>query len=158
LVDDSRKVLLAKGKSIEAEDLDSIPPNFWGEIKVGDELAIGDVHYKLAVESGSPKRSKVPKVTQVSPQSVEPPSTSRQQQFVKPAEPLDLSQDFPVAIPNEDLDIIPLEDIPETGKPTHRAGADDAVQRPQPPDEDIRLLENELAELQRQNWSEKNEL
>jgi len=37
LADDTRRVLLPKGKAIEAEDFDTIPPALWGEIKVGDE-------------------------------------------------------------------------------------------------------------------------
>ncbi len=37
LTDDQRKVLLPKGKIIEADDLGNIPAGLWGEIKVGDE-------------------------------------------------------------------------------------------------------------------------
>jgi DNA-directed RNA polymerase subunit beta len=37
LVDDARRVLIPKGKVIEAEDFLNIPPNLWGEIKIGDE-------------------------------------------------------------------------------------------------------------------------
>jgi DNA-directed RNA polymerase subunit beta len=37
LVDDSRKVLLQKGKVIETEDFEVIPPSLWGDIKVDDE-------------------------------------------------------------------------------------------------------------------------
>jgi len=37
LTDDARKVLLAKGHRIAAEDLDEIPAAHWGEIKVDDE-------------------------------------------------------------------------------------------------------------------------
>jgi DNA-directed RNA polymerase subunit beta len=37
LTDDSRHVLLPKGRVIEAEDFERIPPALWGEVKVGDE-------------------------------------------------------------------------------------------------------------------------
>jgi DNA-directed RNA polymerase subunit beta len=37
LTDDQRKVLLQKGHTIGAEDLDEIPTSLWGEIKIGDE-------------------------------------------------------------------------------------------------------------------------
>ena len=36
LSDDQRKVVLAKGKVIEAADFDEIPTSLWGEVKVGD--------------------------------------------------------------------------------------------------------------------------
>jgi DNA-directed RNA polymerase subunit beta len=36
LSDDQRKVVLAKGKIIEATDFDEIPTSLWGEIKIGD--------------------------------------------------------------------------------------------------------------------------
>ncbi|MBI4515073.1 MAG: DNA-directed RNA polymerase subunit beta [Deltaproteobacteria bacterium] len=39
LADDQRKVLLQKGHTIAAEDLDEIPTSLWGEIKIGDEKA-----------------------------------------------------------------------------------------------------------------------
>ena len=37
LSDDSRKVLLNKGKEITEEDLDQLPPSYWGEIRVDNE-------------------------------------------------------------------------------------------------------------------------
>jgi DNA-directed RNA polymerase subunit beta len=37
LTDDTRKVLLNKGVEIDAELLSQIPPNYWGDIKIGDE-------------------------------------------------------------------------------------------------------------------------
>jgi DNA-directed RNA polymerase subunit beta len=37
LVDDARRVLIPKGQVIQAEDLLNIPPNLWGEIKIGEE-------------------------------------------------------------------------------------------------------------------------
>jgi len=37
LADDQRKVLLPKGHTIAAEDLDEIPTSLWGEIKIGEE-------------------------------------------------------------------------------------------------------------------------
>jgi DNA-directed RNA polymerase subunit beta len=37
LTDDSRKVLVNKGVDITPEMLDQVPPNYWGDIKVGDE-------------------------------------------------------------------------------------------------------------------------
>ena len=37
LTDDTRKVLLNKGVEITRELLEQIPPNYWGDIKVGDE-------------------------------------------------------------------------------------------------------------------------
>ncbi len=37
LTDDQRKVLLPKGHRIGVEDLQGIPPSYWGDIKVGDE-------------------------------------------------------------------------------------------------------------------------
>ncbi len=36
LSDDQRRVVLAKGKVIEAGDFDAISPSLWGEIKIGD--------------------------------------------------------------------------------------------------------------------------
>ncbi|MGD9762616.1 MAG: DNA-directed RNA polymerase subunit beta [Candidatus Binatia bacterium] len=36
LTDDQRRVVLPKGKVIEANDFNDIPPGLWGEIKVGD--------------------------------------------------------------------------------------------------------------------------
>ncbi len=35
--DDARRVVLAKGKVIEATDFDHLPAELWGEVKVGDE-------------------------------------------------------------------------------------------------------------------------
>jgi len=37
LTDDTRKVLLNKGVEIDAELLAQIPPNYWGDVKIGDE-------------------------------------------------------------------------------------------------------------------------
>ncbi len=37
LTDDTRKVLLNKGVEVTRELLEQIPPNYWGDIKVGDE-------------------------------------------------------------------------------------------------------------------------
>jgi DNA-directed RNA polymerase subunit beta len=37
LSDDSRKVLLNKGKELTEEDLDQLPPSYWGEIRVDNE-------------------------------------------------------------------------------------------------------------------------
>jgi DNA-directed RNA polymerase subunit beta len=37
LTDDARRVLLNKGVEITTELLDQIPPNYWGDVKVGDE-------------------------------------------------------------------------------------------------------------------------
>ncbi len=37
LSDDSRRVLLAKGVEITAEELDQIPSTYWGDIKIGNE-------------------------------------------------------------------------------------------------------------------------
>ncbi len=37
LSDEARKVLLQKGQEITPEDLDTVPPSLWGEIKVDDE-------------------------------------------------------------------------------------------------------------------------
>jgi len=37
LTDDQRRQLLAKGVDITSEDLDRIPPGYWGDIRVGDE-------------------------------------------------------------------------------------------------------------------------
>ncbi len=37
LTDDTRKVLLAKGHEIAADDLEQIPSSLWGEIKIDDE-------------------------------------------------------------------------------------------------------------------------
>lgn len=120
------------------------------ELKIGDELAIGDVHYVLTVEAGQTRRPTSPKVTQVSPDSTVAPATSRQEPLVK-GPPLDLSQEFPVPI-DDDVDVVPPK----------RSQEPDSAQLPQPAsprqgdqdgaagdDEDIRLLENELAELQR---------
>src|SRR5438046_7817644 len=39
LTDDARKVLLNKGVDVTADVLAQIPPNYWGDIKVGDERA-----------------------------------------------------------------------------------------------------------------------
>jgi DNA-directed RNA polymerase subunit beta len=39
LTDDTRKVLLPKGHTINSEDLDEIPAAQWGDIKIGDERA-----------------------------------------------------------------------------------------------------------------------
>jgi DNA-directed RNA polymerase subunit beta len=37
LTDDARRVLLNKGVEVTTELLDQIPPNYWGDVKVGDE-------------------------------------------------------------------------------------------------------------------------
>jgi DNA-directed RNA polymerase subunit beta len=37
LSDDSRKVLLNKGKELTEEDLDQLPPSYWGEMRVDNE-------------------------------------------------------------------------------------------------------------------------
>jgi DNA-directed RNA polymerase subunit beta len=37
LTDDTRRVLLQKGAAIRAEDLDEIPAQYWGDIKVGND-------------------------------------------------------------------------------------------------------------------------
>src|SRR2546422_537469 len=43
LTDDARKVLLNKGVDITADVLAQIPPNYWGDIKVGDERVEDDL-------------------------------------------------------------------------------------------------------------------
>jgi DNA-directed RNA polymerase subunit beta len=43
LTDDARKVLLNKGVEVTAELLDEIPSNYWGDVKVGDERAEGEL-------------------------------------------------------------------------------------------------------------------
>jgi DNA-directed RNA polymerase subunit beta len=43
LTDDSRHVLLPKGKLIDEDDFEQIPPALWGEIKVGDEKVEDDL-------------------------------------------------------------------------------------------------------------------
>jgi DNA-directed RNA polymerase subunit beta len=55
VTDDSRKVLLPKGKVIEAEDLSTVPSNLWGEIKVGDEAV--DEELTRAVEAMQEQQS-----------------------------------------------------------------------------------------------------
>jgi DNA-directed RNA polymerase subunit beta len=37
LTDDARRVLLNKGVEVTAEQLDQIPPQYWGDVKVGEE-------------------------------------------------------------------------------------------------------------------------
>jgi DNA-directed RNA polymerase subunit beta len=44
LSDDSRKVLLNKGKELTEEDLDQIPMSYWGEIRVENESAETELH------------------------------------------------------------------------------------------------------------------
>src|SRR5262249_26361403 len=39
LTDDARRVLLNKGVEITAELLDQLPPQYWGDVKIGDERA-----------------------------------------------------------------------------------------------------------------------
>jgi DNA-directed RNA polymerase subunit beta len=55
VTDDSRKVLLPKGKVLEAEDLSTVPSNLWGEIKVGDEAV--DEELTRAVEAMQEQQS-----------------------------------------------------------------------------------------------------
>jgi len=43
LTDDARKVLLNKGVEVTAELLNEIPSNYWGDVKVGDERAEGEL-------------------------------------------------------------------------------------------------------------------
>src|SRR5437773_1604109 len=43
LTDDARKVLLNKGVHVTADVLAQIPPNYWGDIKVGDERVEDDL-------------------------------------------------------------------------------------------------------------------
>src|SRR5439155_8879074 len=43
LTDDVRKVLLNKGVEVTADVLAQIPPNYWGDIKVGDERVEDDL-------------------------------------------------------------------------------------------------------------------
>ncbi len=43
LADDQRRQLLAKGAEITAEDVDRIPPNYWGDIRVGDDRLEGEL-------------------------------------------------------------------------------------------------------------------
>jgi DNA-directed RNA polymerase subunit beta len=43
LTDDHRKVLLAKGHRIAAEDIDAIPASYWGDIKIGDDRVEGEL-------------------------------------------------------------------------------------------------------------------
>jgi DNA-directed RNA polymerase subunit beta len=55
VTDDSRKVLLPKGKVIDADDLSTVPSNLWGEIKVGDEAV--DEELTRAVEAMQEQQS-----------------------------------------------------------------------------------------------------
>jgi len=43
LTDDSRRVLLAKGAEITPEALDEIDVNYWGDLRVGEEAADGEI-------------------------------------------------------------------------------------------------------------------
>ena len=43
LSDDSRKVLLNKGKEITEEDLDQLPMSYWGDIRVDNESVEGEL-------------------------------------------------------------------------------------------------------------------
>jgi DNA-directed RNA polymerase subunit beta len=56
ITDDSRRVLLQKGKVITEEDLDAMPPNYWAEIRIDNDSAETEVQravdaYKEQVES-----------------------------------------------------------------------------------------------------------
>jgi DNA-directed RNA polymerase subunit beta len=44
LSDDSRKVLLNKGKELTEEDLDQLPMSYWGDIRVDSESAEGELN------------------------------------------------------------------------------------------------------------------
>ncbi|HEY6365018.1 MAG TPA: DNA-directed RNA polymerase subunit beta, partial [Candidatus Binatia bacterium] len=44
LSDDSRKVLLNKGKELTEEDLDQLPMSYWGDIRVDNESVEGELH------------------------------------------------------------------------------------------------------------------
>jgi DNA-directed RNA polymerase subunit beta len=44
LSDDSRKVLLNKGKELMEEDLDQLPMSYWGDIRVDNESAEGELN------------------------------------------------------------------------------------------------------------------
>ncbi len=44
LSDDSRKVLLNKGKELTEEDLDQLPMSYWGDIRVDNESAEGELN------------------------------------------------------------------------------------------------------------------
>jgi DNA-directed RNA polymerase subunit beta len=44
LSDDSRKVLLNKGKELTEEDLDQLPMSYWGDIRVDHESVEGELH------------------------------------------------------------------------------------------------------------------
>ncbi len=49
LTDDSRRVILPKGRIIVSEDFEAVPPSLWGEIKIGDEKV--DEELTRAVEA-----------------------------------------------------------------------------------------------------------
>jgi len=56
ITDDSRRVLLQKGKIIAEEDLDGMSPNYWAEIRIDDDAAETEVQravdaYKEQVEA-----------------------------------------------------------------------------------------------------------
>ncbi|MEW6271380.1 MAG: DNA-directed RNA polymerase subunit beta [Thermodesulfobacteriota bacterium] len=43
VADDQRRQLLPKGQELTAEDVDRIPPTYWGDIRIGDEKAEGEL-------------------------------------------------------------------------------------------------------------------
>ncbi|MEA2625650.1 MAG: DNA-directed polymerase subunit beta [Candidatus Binatota bacterium] len=53
VVDDSRRVLLQKGKEITDEDLEAMPPRYWAEIRVGNDS--GEAEVQRAVEAFNEK-------------------------------------------------------------------------------------------------------
>ncbi len=68
-------------------------------LRLGDEVAIGDVRYVLQVEKTRPRRKKS---NGDAKSGATLPGAASQSRSGKPAEPLSLSHEFPVAIPESD--------------------------------------------------------
>jgi DNA-directed RNA polymerase subunit beta len=43
VADDQRRQLLPKGQELTAEDIDRMPPTYWGDIRIGDEKSEGEL-------------------------------------------------------------------------------------------------------------------
>jgi hypothetical protein len=96
---------------------------------IGDEVYIGDVGYRLAAVDALPKKKPAP---------VPPPS---QKPLVTP-DPRYLSQDIPVALPDEQADFVVEETAPKLKVPPRPAPHPQA--RPKKPDKVIELSEDDI--------------
>ncbi len=106
-------------------------------LKLGDEVAIGDVRYVVQVEDTKPR----PKKSKGDAHARESLAAPSQEGSGKPAEPLNLSHEFPVAIP-ESSDSFQVESSIQDALDAAPLDADDAS--PDSSDDAIPLSDSDV--------------